>query len=765
MQNGIQLRIKGKVQGVGFRPYVWQLAHQYHLYGDVCNDGEGVLVRLLAGTNIAEFAQLLYQHCPPLAHIESIQPQSFVWDELPDKFSIRHSGAGRMDTQVIPDAATCESCQRELFDPDNRRFDYPFTNCTHCGPRFTIIRQMPYDRPNTAMADFPLCPECQQEYESPVDRRFHAQPNACPVCGPEIQLYNKVGQILASKQTALMQATQQLLQGNIVAIKGIGGFHLACDATNDEAIRKLRQRKHRPTKPLAVMVPSCEWLTEQGINVSDGLRALLKSTASPIVLVKLWNRYRLSDEIAPKLREIGIMLPSNPLQHLLMAAAKRPLVMTSGNASGKPPVLTNEEALSDLADIADVWLMHNRDIIQRADDSLVRYHDGQAEMLRRARGYVPDAIDLPAGFEKSPSILALGADLKNTFCLLRDKSAVLSQHLGDLDDIDIFQQYQNAIALFESIYRFKPETLVGDMHPNYVSHRYGKQLSEQLQIPFIQVQHHHAHIAAVMVEQGIPIHGEKVIGLALDGLGYGDDNRLWGGECLLVDYASSQYMGGLPPVAMPGGELASRQPWRNLLAHLQQFVPNWQNQSIASVLTPYPYPVIQKAIERGINSPTASSTGRLFDAVAAALGICTENISWEGEAACQLEALASSCPLSEHPVSLPIIGNHLDLATFWQQWLNYQAPKAQRAQAFHMALAQGFADLARRAAHQYKVKKIILSGGVMHNQLLRSLLIEKLNEFEVLSARQFPMGDGGVALGQAAIAFTRYPSYPSYFKL
>ena len=756
MESGIQLRIKGKVQGVGFRPYVWQIAHQYQLLGDVCNDGEGVLVRLLSSVDIDTLTQQLYQHCPPLAHIESIQAQPFEWLELPQKFTIRHSGAGRMDTQVIPDAATCESCQEELFDPENRRFHYPFTNCTHCGPRFTIIRSMPYDRPNTAMASFPLCPECQKEYESPADRRFHAQPNACAVCGPQISLCDKTGDILATQDMALTQAVQMLLQGHIVAIKGLGGFHLACDATNDHAIRQLRLRKHRPTKPLAIMVPSLEWLASRNMDMSDGLQALLKSSAAPIVLVKKWKNCEVSEEVAPKLREIGIMLPSNPLQHLLMNEIKRPLIMTSGNASGKPPVLMNTEALSDLAHIADAWLIHNRDIVQRADDSLVRYHHGEAEMMRRARGYVPDSIDLPAGFEKSPSILALGADLKNTFCLLRDKSAVMSQHLGDLDDFDILEQYQSTIALFESIYRFTPSIIAGDMHPNYVSHQYALQLSAERQIPFMQIQHHHAHIAAAMVEHQIPLSDDKVIGLALDGLGYGDDNRLWGGECLLVDYASCQHLGGLPPVAMPGGDMASRQPWRNLLAHLQQFVPDWPNQSIASALSSYPWETLQKMVERKLNSPTASSTGRLFDAVAAALGICVGEMSWEGEAACQLEAMALSCPLSEYPVTLPVIGQTLDLATFWHQWLSYQGSAAQRAQAFHLALAQGFATLAKQAAHQHKIKRVVLSGGVMHNHLLRSLLIRELQPLDVLYANQLPMGDGGLALGQAAIAAAKF---------
>lgn len=752
MSNGIQLRVKGKVQGVGFRPYVWQLAHQQQLYGDVCNDGEGVLIRLLANADITKFSQLLQQHCPPLAHIESIQSQSFQWDVFPDEFTIRRSGEGKMDTQVIPDAATCDACQQEIFDPTNRRFHYPFANCTHCGPRFTIIRHMPYDRPNTAMADFPLCPECLVEYQSPADRRFHAQPNACAVCGPEIKLSDAFGLTVAEKERALISASQYLLMGKIIAIKGLGGFHLACDATDDHAVQALRMRKHRPTKPFAVMIPSLDWLKNQGVRVSDGLASLLKSPAAPIVLIKQWKNSGLSQFVAPHLTELGVMLPSNPLQHLLMAEVKKPLIMTSGNASGKPPVLTEQNAFKDLANIADFYLTHNRDIVQRADDSLVRYHQGEAEMLRRARGYVPDSVDLPEGFENSPSILGLGADLKNTFCLLRDKSAVLSQHLGDLDDLDIFEQYQSAIDLFESIYRFTPTALVGDMHPNYVSHRFANQLSAQLDIPFVQVQHHHAHIAAVMVEHGLPRNTDKVIGLALDGLGFGDDQRLWGGECLLVDYTSSQYLGGLPAVALPGGEMAARQPWRNLLAHWLQFVPNWQQQSDAIQLLEFPWQGLEKAIERGLNCPTASSAGRLFDAVAAALGICTVQTSWEGEAACQLEALAMNSEVMTHPVTMPLVGQHLDLATFWCEWCAYQAPKAQRAHAFHVALANGFAQLAKTSAQQYGIKTIVLSGGVMHNKLLRNLLMNNLNEFEVLTARQFPMGDGGLALGQVAIA-------------
>jgi hydrogenase maturation protein HypF len=729
------------------------------LKGDVCNDAEGVLVRLanIAAETTEALIQQLYQRCPPLAHIESITPQPFSWSVLPADFSIRSSGEGRMDTQVIPDAATCPICLSELFDPENRRYHYPFINCTHCGPRFTIIQKMPYDRPNTAMAEFPLCPDCLAEYESPADRRFHAQPNACPVCGPYIWI-NRAGESTPSDITgdsAQQQAAELLLAGGILAIKGLGGFHLACDATNNDAVKRLRQRKHRPSKPLAVMLPSAIWLNDCCETSSPSLIQLLQSSPAPIALVAQSICSPLSPWICPDLDEVGIMLPSNPLQHLLMARVDRPLVMTSGNASGKPPALSNQQALTDLAGIADLWLMHNRDIIQRADDSVVRYRHGQAEMLRRARGYVPDAIELPVDFTDIPPILAMGADLKNTFCLLRGNSAVLSQHLGDLDDLDIQQQYQQALALFADIYRFSPQSIVVDAHPAYVSHRYGKQLAQEQGIALTEVLHHHAHIAACMAEHGWQRRQGAVIGLALDGLGYGENDQLWGGECLLVDYQHCQYLGGLPAVALPGGDKAAVQPWRNLLAQWLRFVPDWQNYPESSVINAQHWQPLVKAIERGLNSPQASSCGRLFDAVAAALSLSPAAISWEGEAACKLEALAWRSGQKHHPISIPLRGNQLDLAAFWQQWLTYDATPADRAYAFHDALAQGFAALAQKFAKQYQIGTIVLSGGVIHNRLLRQLLTQYLGDFNVLCPERLPMGDGGLAFGQAVIAACR----------
>ena len=749
---GIELRIKGKVQGVGFRPFVWLLANQYGLNGDVNNDGQGVLIRFVSppANALEQFLSDLQNKLPPLAQITDITQRAINWPDSATvtSFTIRESENNQMDTQIIPDAATCPHCLADLFDPNNRRYHYPFTNCTHCGPRFTIIKAIPYDRKNTAMSVFPLCPQCEKEYKDPADRRFHAQPNACSVCGPHIWLQDRE-QTLATHETALKQTALLLQQGYIVAVKGLGGFHLACDANNQKTVDLLRQRKHRPTKPLAIMVPDLQFLQ----NLSSQETELLTSSAAPIVLLAKHKVPNIADNIAPNLQEIGVMLPSNPLQHLLLRAINRPLVMTSANASGQPPVLKNEHAVEQLADLADFYLCHNRDILQRADDSLVRVAFDGLETLRRARGYVPD--EMPLETQSSINVLALGSDLKNTFCLLRHNKAVLSQHIGDTANEQVRSQLSENLALFQQIYQFKPDIIAVDAHPGYFSSSIGKKLAEQQQIPPIEVLHHHAHIVSVMAEHHC---NEPVIGLALDGIGMGENGQLWGGECLLVDYQHSQYLGGLPAVALPGGDLAAKQPWRNWLAHLHQFVPQWQ-EILTKTCTEPNWQILVNAIERRLNCPSISSAGRLFDAVAYALGIAPTIVSWEGEAACHLEALANTSSLATQaqsavniPVKIPLIGNKLDLAYFWQSWLNYHASVADKAFAFHYALAQGFAELATNQARKYRCRTIVLSGGVMHNQLLRRLLKENLSEFHVLSAHKLPMGDGGLSLGQAVIA-------------
>ncbi|HFJ2066857.1 TPA: carbamoyltransferase HypF [Salmonella enterica] len=735
--SGVQLRIRGKVQGVGFRPFVWQLAQQLRLHGDVCNDGDGVVVRLLEEPS--QFIAALYQDCPPLARIDSVEHASLIWERIPTDFAIRQSAGGSMNTQIVPDAATCPACLAEMNTPGERRYRYPFINCTHCGPRFTIIRAMPYDRPFTVMAAFPLCPECDNEYRDPYDRRFHAQPVACPSCGPHLEWRSQHER--AEQEAALQAAVAQLNAGGIIAVKGLGGFHLACDARNDAAVAMLRARKHRPAKPLAVMLPTAQTLP-------TAARSLLTTPAAPIVLVDKQYVPSLGESIAPGLTEVGVMLPANPLQHLLLQELNYPLVMTSGNLSGRPPAITNEQALDDLHDIADGFLLHNRDIVQRMDDSVVR---DSGEMLRRSRGYVPDAIALPPGFRDVPPILCLGADLKNTFCLVRGEQAVVSQHLGDLSDDGIQAQWREALRLIQSIYDFTPERIVCDAHPGYVS----SQWASEMCLPTETVLHHHAHAAACLAEHGWPLDGGEVIALTVDGIGMGENGALWGGECLRVNYRECEHLGGLPAVALPGGDLAAKQPWRNLLAQCLRFVPDWQDYPETAGLQQQNWNVLARAIERGVNAPLASSCGRLFDAVAAALRCAPALLSYEGEAACALEALASQCAGVAHPVTMPLNGAQLDVAVFWRQWLNWQAAPAQRAWAFHDALACGFATLMRQQATARGITTLVFSGGVMHNRLLRARLTFYLSDFKLLFPQQLPAGDGGLSLGQGVIAAAR----------
>ncbi len=751
--SGLLIRISGKVQGVGFRPFIWQLADRLRLCGEVCNDSAGVEIRLLAPVNIETFIGQLQRDCPPLARIDSISFDPFTWQTSPKDFTITPSRQSRMDTQVAPDAATCPECLQDIICPADRRFGYAFTNCTHCGPRFTLIRAMPYDRPSTSMVQFALCPACRQEYENPADRRFHAQPVACPHCGPQVSATFQNGDILAQDQAALEHAVAALRVGKIVAIKGLGGFHLACDATQQEAVMRLRERKHRPSKPLAVMLPDVSWLARCSDDSPQlALRELLESPAAPIVLTTKSAMSPLCAAIAPELDEVGLMLPFTPLHHLLLQACQTPLVMTSGNAAGCAPVLTNAEALVQLNGIADLWLLHNRDIVQRADDSLVRLTAQGTEVLRRARGYVPDALPLPPGFNLQPPLLALGGDLKNTFCLVRGHQALLSAHFGSLTQSDIAAQQQQAIAHFQQLYDCTPVAVARDAHPGYVSHPQ----AEHHAVPIVDVFHHHAHIAACLAEHRWPLDGTKVIGLALDGLGYGESDSLWGGECLLAGYLHCEHLGGLPAVALPGGDRAAREPWRNLLAQWQAFVPDWQLHSEARALFSQPWQPLSKAITAGINAPLASSCGRLFDAVAAALGCAPAQLSWEGEAASRLEALARQAHGISHPVTLPLLhtenGTFLDLATFWPQWLDWQASPAARAFAFHDALAQGFAALARYHAVRTGIRTVATGGGVLHNRLLRQLLHHYLSPLRVLMPQIVPAGDGGLALGQAVVA-------------
>ncbi|WP_392564816.1 carbamoyltransferase HypF [Orbus wheelerorum] len=756
--NGIMVRVKGKVQGVGFRPFVWQLANRYHLVGHVYNDGSGVLIKLWQSNNIDLFLQSLTDELPTLARIDEMSCDSYHWPCQPADFTIIKSQLNTIDTLIVPDAATCPNCLAELEQNQDRRFHYPFINCTHCGPRFTIIKDIPYDRTNTTMRDFELCINCQKEYHDPTDRRFHAEPTACPICGPQIWCTGTDGIPLAQAESALDLVVEYLKQGKIIAMKNLGGFHLVCDAQQIDTINLLRKRKNRPHQPFAVMIPNIDWLdacVDPSINVIK-IKQILTSQAAPIVLLRAKHDIPIHEAVFPDQTDIGLMLPANPLQYLLAKKYAHPLVMTSANANSQPPALDNQSALTELARIADYWLLHDRKIIQRADDSVIRLQPQSIETIRRSRGYVPDPLALPIGLENAPTILAVGADLKNTFCLVHNQKALVSQHLGDLISASAIKQWQDTIKKWLEIYRPTLQCIVADAHPNYISHQYAQQMSQELNIPLIKTLHHHAHLVSCLAEHNYPLNGSKVIGLALDGLGYGQDGKLWGAECVLFDYINCHKLGGLPAVALPGGDLASRQPWRNLLAHCISFVPEKIPQIINSLIDidANTLSLIERSIKQQINSPLASSAGRLFDAVACALGITPKTLSWEGEGACKLEAIATSYQGQTIPLlTMPVNENMtLNLAYFWRQWFNCQDSQAAKAYAFHHAFAYAMADLAKRASKQNKSDIIVLSGGVLQNKLLRKLLLQYLSNYTVLLPYSLPCNDGGISFGQSVIA-------------
>jgi len=766
MVNGLAIRIKGKVQGVGFRPFVWQLARQLQLSGEVLNDGEGVLVRIAEPEQLERFSQQLHAQLPPLARIDSISASAYQWPQAPDGFAIVQSQATAMDTQVVPDAATCPECLRELMDSQDRRYHYPFINCTHCGPRFTIINQLPYDRPKTVMAAFPLCAQCQSEYADPADRRYHAQPVACPECGPQVTLTDNQGNPLAGDW--LQAVINGLSKGQIVAIKSVGGFHLACDANNPQAIDKLRQRKQRRFKPFAVMLPELA-AVQQLAYCNQAEQQVLQSSAAPIVLLKAKADSRLAAQIAPNLNEIGVMLPSNPVQYLIAESFQKPMVMTSGNRSGLPPALDNQHALDELADIADLFVLHDRDIVQRSDDSLLRLDaSGQQETLRRSRGYVPDAIDLPAGFPCADGYIAYGGDLKNAFAIGKGKQLIISHYLGDLANIETQQQYHQAIEHYRSLYQLEFSQHVADMHPGYYSHQLAKRQSGQL----IQVQHHHAHVAACLLENGRAADSTKVLALALDGLGMGDDGSLWGGELMLADYSEYQLIGGLPAITLAGGDAAARQPWMSLFAHLQQFAPELiAAEQLATLFVGKPTGLLGKAMKSGVGCHQVRSAGRLFDAVAASLGIATEGIEYEGQAACELEALANRYAegLNDSALSQQLNADNqlicllddagklsLDLSGFWQSWFRLAGSPAEKAYLFHHSLANALSMMVIKASERLAVDDLVLTGGVFHNSTLTRLLKQALpDSITVLQHRTLSCGDGGLALGQLAVALSR----------
>ena len=743
--------VKGIVQGVGFRPFVYGLARKCDLMGWVKNSSAGVYIEVEGAPKVIEqFTEQLPLQAPPRSRIESLK-----FEDLPPagfrSFAIEKSLEEEGQYQLIsPDIATCKACREEIFAPEDRRYRYPFTNCTNCGPRFTIIEDIPYDRPKTTMAKFRMCPRCQKEYDEPLDRRFHAQPNACPVCGPRLELCDSHGSPLPTADP-LRSAVALLKDGKILAIKGLGGFLLACDARSEAAVQELRRRKVRPDKPFAVMLAD---LADARIHcrVSQEEERLLLSPESPIVLLPWEENSAIAEAVAPGQKYLGVMLPYTPLHHLLLGEASIPLVMTSGNLSEEPIAKDNEEALSRLNKIADAFLYHDRDIYVQYDDSVTAVVGGSAVILRRARGYAPFPVALP--FSLKP-ILACGAELKNTFCLTRDQYAFVSQHIGDMENLETLNHFQRTLDLYRKLFRIQPEIVAYDLHPEYLSTKYARQLPVEEKIG---IQHHFAHMASCMAENG---EQGPVIGLSFDGLGYGPDGTLWGGEFLVGDFGSYERRAYFETTPMPGGTTAIQHPWRMALSYLYAFLGR-------EGLIPYlpllgsredeKIGILLQQIDKRINAPLTSSCGRLFDGVSALLGLVS-SISYEGQAAVALEMIADEREQAAYAFSSDektegeVIRFQPMFAEIIQD-LKQGTSKATIAAKFHNTLVKIGVTVCRRILSQGGPKKVALSGGVFQNRFLLERMKAALENagFEVLIHRQVPCNDGGLSLGQAVIA-------------
>lgn len=767
---GINIHVNGIVQGVGFRPFVYNLAIKLSLRGWVRNTSAGVDIQL-EGRQAAleDFLSILRDSPPPLSKIEQITATPCAPKGYSD-FQIIHSEPIPDAFQPIsPDVCICDDCLRELFDMMDRRYRYPFINCTNCGPRFTIIKDIPYDRPYTTMAGFELCPTCLKEYTNPADRRFHAQPVACPDCGPEVWLESNTGKLITKGDEAIQQARKLLLKGKIVAVKGLGGFHLACDATNRAAVIELRQRKLRVDKPFALMLPDLKTAEKHCIIDNDN-RKLLISIQRPIVILDRRPESNIAQEVAPDQHTIGVMLPYTPLHYLLFANESTrtdnlefddmSLVMTSGNLSEEPIAIDNDEAKKRLAGLADFFLLHNRPIHIRCDDSVVRTAvSGEIYPIRRSRSYTPYPVYLP---HTSPPILATGSELKNTFCLARNNHAFLSHHIGDMENYETYQSFVEGIDHIQRLFRIQPTLVACDLHPDYLSTHYALIRTEQEGLPLIQVQHHHAHIAACMAENGLA--GEEpVLGIAFDGTGYGQDGMIWGGEFLISDYCDYSRPFHLKYFPLPGGDKATRKPARAALAYLWQSGIEW-NEELPSVkaLCGDELTVIKSQLEHNINTPMTSSMGRLFDAVASLAGV-RHQINYEAQAAIELEALVD--PLENKSYPFRIESEHNDpgfidpapiLAAVCTDILSH-TPVHIIAARFHNTIADIVCQTSCIIRSKTGINQVILSGGVWQNitLLTKSLDLLKKDRFIVYTHRQVPTNDGGIALGQVAVGACR----------
>ncbi|MFY9970048.1 MAG: carbamoyltransferase HypF [Roseiarcus sp.] len=780
----MEIRVRGRVQGVGFRPTVWRIARELDLAGEVLNDGEGVLARVRGSRGaVQDFIVRLESEPPPLARIDQIETRVFT-GALPSGFRIAESLAGDAHTEIAPDAAICAACAQEIVDPFQRRFRYPFANCTHCGPRLSIVKTIPYDRANTTMSPFAMCEACEREYRSPADRRFHAEAIACHACGPSATLIRLDGRATRFDQHSLLDDVDTvrglIARGEIVAIKGLGGFHLACDATNAEVVARLRQLKRRDAKPFALMARDLD-VVRRYCSVGLEEERALASAAAPIVLLRADRAERLPDEVAPGLATLGFMLPTTPLHLLILARMERPVVMTSGNVSEEPQVIDEETARTRLGGIATYALTHDREIANRVDDSVTRVLAGRIRVSRRARGFAPAPIALPPGFEAAPELLAMGGELKATFCLVKDGEAILSQHQGDLENVETFDDYRKNLRLYAELFDHAPRALVADRHPEYLSSKLAREWARAQSLPLIEAQHHHAHVAACLAENDVPLDSPSVLGIVLDGLGWGDDGTVWGGEFLLADYRGFERLGAFKPVSMLGGAQAAHEPWRNLYAHLMaemgwaEFSTNFAELELHADLARRPRATLDAMVRAGVNSPRASSCGRLFDAVAAALNVCRERQAYEGEAGARLEAIVDLDVMSRddeesaypfaiadpRDTGLPCI----EPLAMWRALLGdliLKTPAPLMSARFHKGLARIVVAMAKKLARRdeesgARFDTVALSGGCFQNRVLFEEIVRRLEQdnFTVLTHAKVPANDGGLALGQAAIGAAR----------
>jgi hydrogenase maturation protein HypF len=757
-----QVVVRGVVQGVGFRPFVYRLAQEHQLCGWVLNSTQGVVIEVEGPRQrIDGFIAALRTDPPPQAVIERVEANL-----LPpvgySSFIVEASREGDEFVLISPDICVCADCLAELRNPHDRRWAYPFINCTNCGPRFTIISDIPYDRPKTTMDVFAMCPHCEEEYHNPADRRFHAQPNACPLCGPRLALASNgaCSDEPSPSGEPIAGARRLLAEGAIVAVKGLGGFHLACDATNAAAVATLRERKQRVDKPFAVMSLDVDTVRRY-CQVSEGEAQLLESPARPIVLLRRKPGSPIAAEVAPANNYLGVMLPYTPLHYLLLGDGPTPaplaLVMTSGNMSEEPIAIGNQEALERLSPLADYFLLHDRDIYVRCDDSVTRLFRGSEAMSRRARGYAPFPVRLNLELKE---ILACGAELKNTFCLTKGTYAFLSQHIGDMENYETFASYQASVEHFQKLFRVSPQAVAYDLHPNYLATRYALELAEAKGLRRVPVQHHHAHVVSCLAENGVD---EEVIGVAFDGTGYGSDGHIWGGEFLLADCHRFRRLGHLKYVPLPGGEAAIRRPYRMAASHLLSAFGEealrlplalWEQIEARELA------LMRQMMAAKVNCPLTSSCGRLFDAVSALLGV-RGVVNYEGQAAIELEMLAAEGVDDVYdwsrPSSYPIIIDPAPVLRGIVSDLRRGVEVAVISAKFHNTIADIIVGVSRAARERTGINRVALSGGVFQNTYLLGRTLDGLESqsFEALSHHQVPTNDGGIALGQAVIANAR----------